>query len=210
MQAQMSIKNLMRRRDLWTVAVAAGIAAAVAVTPSFAGSFLTRKAAHAIYLNKKASKKLFVTQKDAEKQFGAQDDRPFALASSSTASFTNDETGPVLLSGGELKFKVRDNALVVITFSGTSQCQAASAGKTCPIKFYVDSQPASTGDVAFDVSNSPLAAHTVTQTAYAPKGGHSIWAAFAGSGSKAGPGDVAFTLKNWNLVVQVYPGDSAP
>src|SRR6476620_3902273 len=130
----MSIKNLFRRRGLATVALAAVVAIAVAVTPSFAGSFLSRKAAHTMYVTKKSSKKLFLSPKDAEKQFVAQADAPTGLAASSTAAFTSDSVVPVALPASDITFKTPDTGLVVVTFSGVSSCKAVVTPRTCPIR----------------------------------------------------------------------------
>jgi hypothetical protein len=204
----MSIKNLFRRRGLATVALAAVVATAVAVTPSFAGSFLSRKAAHSIYLSKKSSKKLFVTQKNADKEYVAQTDGPFALAASSTAAFTSDALYPTLVPASDLTFKMPDTGLVVVTFSGVSSCVAVTSGtgKSCPIRLFVDGQLASTGAQAFDLTNSKAQAHAVTQTAIVQKGTHAVDVAYGGNQLE----DITFTLSSWNLVVQGYPGASAP
>src|SRR5437763_3495039 len=186
----MSIKNLFPRRGLATVALAAVVAIAVAVTPSFAGSFLSRKAAHTIYLSKKSSKKLFLTAKTAEKEYVAQTNGPFALASSSTAPFTSDSIAPVLLPASDITFKMPDTGLLVVTFSGASSCKAVTTPRSCPIRIFVDGQLASTGAVPFDNANSSTAAHQVTQTAIVQKGTHAVDVAYGGSGAGNQPGDV--------------------
>jgi hypothetical protein len=204
----MSIKKLFHRPRLATVAIAAVVAAAVAVTPSFAGSFLTRQAAHSMFVSKKSSKKLFVSQKAARRDFVSQVDAPNALAASSTAAFTNDDVPPTLIPTAELGFKTRELGLVVVTFSGSSSCTAVVSGRTCPIRIFVDGQLASTGAVPFDVAPSKTAIHTITQTAVLDKGKHVVDVAYGGSGAGNKKGDVTFNLKSWNLVVQTYPGTS--
>jgi len=204
----MSIKNLFPRRGLAAVALAAVVAIAVTVTPSFAGSFLSRQAARTIYVSKKSSKKLFVTQKKADKTYVAQSNGPFALAASSTAAFTNDALFPTLVPASDITFKMPDTGLVVVTFSGVSSCVAASSGtgKSCPVRLFVDGQLASTGAQTFDLTNSKAQAHSITQTAIVQKGTHAVDVAYGGNQA----GDITFTLSNWNLVVQGYPGASAP
>jgi len=191
------------------VVLAAVIAAALAVTPSFAGTafpgqkelrqFVTKHQAHARYVSKKAARKTLVDQNS----------QPIALSTSSTAAFQSTATAPQLLSGpSDVTFKMPELGQVIVTFSGTSLCSAAATGKTCPIRLYVDGQLASTGAQTFDASSSSTTptAHTIVQTAVVDKGTHAVDVAYGGNTA----GNVTFKLSSWNLVVQGYPGDSAP
>ena len=66
---------------------AAVLAAAVAVGPSFAGSFLTpQKAAHT-YLTKKKAKSVYLKNKQASRSYVAKPDAPVAATAANTAPF---------------------------------------------------------------------------------------------------------------------------
>jgi hypothetical protein len=208
--------------------VAAVVAAAIAVTPSFAGSFLTsQRAAHLYLTNKKASglfltnKKasgLFLTNKKAsglflKKKAAANTYLPKAtaplvpivgIAASNVVFGPSTATAPGYIPTAFTSFATKGVGPAVITFSGSATCTAAKPGAdvACPIQILVDNQPTGKVNFAPSTAESPTPVplvHTVAQTTVLQKGGHTIAVQYAGS-SKA-----TFTLKGWNLAVQAYP-----
>jgi hypothetical protein len=198
--------------------VAAVVAAAIAVTPSFAGSFLTSQRAAHLYLTNKKASGLFLTNKKAsglflKKKVAANTYLPKAaaplvpvvgIAASNVVFGPSTATAPGYIPTAFTSFATKGVGPAVITFSGSATCTAAKPGAdvACPIQILVDNQP--TGKVNFAPSSAesptpvPLV-HTITQTTVLQKGGHTIAVQYAGS-SKA-----TFTLKGWNLAVQAYP-----
>jgi hypothetical protein len=201
-------KRLSTPRTATVIALAAVIAAAVAVTPSFAGSFLTNQEAAKVYVTNKKASALFLRKKAASNLFVAKADaplQPIASIAAGTAPF-----GPVsATTAGYIptaftSFSTKGIAPAVVTFSGAATCTAttATADLACPVQILIDGQ--STGKVNFapatTASPTPAAlVHTITQTTVLGKGGHTVAIQYAGASK------VTFTLKNWNLAVQAYP-----
>ncbi len=94
MEVPLLNRRLSSPRAATAIALAAVIAAAIAVTPSFAGSFLTdaRRAAH-LYLKKQTASRLFVAKSDA----------PLLPVVSTAAS--NAVFGPVTVDDGAGTFR---------------------------------------------------------------------------------------------------------
>jgi hypothetical protein len=191
-----------------TAIVAAGlIAAAVAVTPSFAGSFLTHKAAGSLYLTNKKASTLYLKKKAAGNTFVEKADAPLppvAGIAAGNAVFSSDATTPGYIPTAFTSFGLPGTGSAVITFSGSATCTAEkpTAELACPILILVDGQ--STGKVNFTPATaaSPAPAsivNTVMQTTVLGKGGHTVAIQYAGAKN------VTFTLKSWNLAVQAYP-----
>jgi len=209
MEVPLLSNRLSKPRAATVIALGAVLAAAVAVTPSFAGgAFLTnQKAAHLYVTNKKASS-LYLKKKAASNTFVEKADAPLQPVvgiAAGTATF-----GPVsATTAGYIptaftSFATKGTAPAVITFSGSATCTAATATAdlACPIQILVDGQ--STGKVNFAsaTTSSPTPAalvRTVTQTTVLGKGGHTVAVQYAGAAK------VTFTLKSWSLAVQAYP-----
>lgn len=189
---------------------AAVLAAAVAVGPSFAGSFLTpQKAAHT-YLTKKKAKSVYLKNKQASRSYVAKPDAPVAATAASTASFGPVSSGddPVDIPGSNVSFTMPKTGLVSLTYSGVSSCEADKAGSGCPFEILVDGYPASTGASAIQTASKTgfgpdPSAHSLTQTSVVGAGPHTASLALA---STSDAPTVRFTLKSWNLVVQGFPG----
>jgi hypothetical protein len=196
--------------------VAAALAAAVAVTPSFAGTqekaphLLTTKKASGLYLRKQAAGKLFLKKKAAGNLFVAKADAPLTPIvgiAAGTAPFIAQATTAGYIPTAFTSFATKGIAPTVITFSGTATCSTDKpvAELACPIQILVDGQ--STGKVNFAAATTPTPetpkaaalVHTVTQTTVLGKGGHTVAVQYAGAAK------VTFILKSWNLAVQAYP-----
>jgi hypothetical protein len=202
-------RRLSTLRATTVVALAAVLAAAIAVTPSLAGSpFLTnKKAAHlyvsnkkvtTLYLKKKAAGNAFVKKAEAPLQ-------PVAGIAAGTAVFgpTNTTTAGYIPTAFT-SFGVQGTGSAVITFSGNATCTAEkpTADLACPIQILVDGQSAGKVNFAPATASSPAPAalvHTVMQTTVLQKGGHTVAVQYAGAKN------VTFTLKGWSLAVQAYP-----
>jgi hypothetical protein len=204
-----------------TIALAALVAAAVAVTPSFAGSFLTsQKASHLYLTNEKASKQylsnkkassLYLKKKAASNTFVQKATAPLtpvAGIAAGTAQYGPTATVATPVAGyiptAFTSFATKGNGPAVITFSGNVICTAAkpTADVACPIEILVDGQKTGKINFAPATAESPTPAalvQSVTLTTVLQKGGHTVSVQYLGS-SKA-----VFTLKGWNLAVQAYP-----
>ncbi|MGA8744706.1 MAG: hypothetical protein WB507_02445 [Solirubrobacterales bacterium] len=180
------------------IALAAAIAAAVAVTPSFAESFLTGQQAARTYLKKQTAGNLYVKKATA----------PITPTASIAAS--NTVFGPVsATTAGYIptaftSFATKGIGPAVISFSGQATCTAAkpTAELACPINILVDGQSAAKVNFAPATASSPAPAadvYTAVQTTVLSKGGHTVAIQYAGAKN------VTFTLKSWNLAVQAYP-----
>jgi hypothetical protein len=192
-------RRLSTLRATTVVALAAVLAAAIAVTPSLAGSpFLTNKKATTLYLKKKAAGNTFVKKAEAPLP-------PVAGIAAGTAVFgPSTATTPGYIPTAFTSFGTPGTGSAVITFSGNATCTAEkpTADLACPIQILVDGQ--TTGKVNFapaTASSPPPAAlvHTVMQTTVLQKGGHTVAVQYAGAKN------VVFTLKGWSLAVQAYP-----
>jgi hypothetical protein len=196
MEVPLLKRRLSSPRATTAIALAAVVAAAIAVTPSFAGSFLTlQKAAH-IYLKKQTAENLFVMKATAPLS-------PIASVAASNAVF-----GPVsATTAGYIptaftSFATKGTGPAVITFSGQATCTAAAAGEACPIDILVDDYVVAKVNFATSTTGGPAAAaevHTATLSDVLPKGGHTVAIEYGGAPK------VTFTLKSWNLAVQAYP-----
>jgi len=203
------------------VAVAAVLAAAVAVTPSFAGSFLTGKRAANLYLTNKQASHLFLTNKEASGLFLKKKAAGNTFVKKATAPLPpvagvaqgSAPYGPTATSAAPVagyiptaftSFATKGNGPAVITFSGNVVCTAAkpTADVACPIEILVDGQKTGKINFAPATADTPAPAALVqsaTLTTVLQKGGHTVAVQYLGS-SKA-----VFTLKGWNLAVQAYP-----
>jgi hypothetical protein len=206
-------KRILKPRAAVAVALAAVLAAAIAVTPSFAGStiagsFVTKKAAGKIYLSNKKASTLYLRKKVAGNTFVKKADAPLppvAGIAAGTAVFTSTSTTAGYIPTAFTSFGSPGTGSAVITFSGNATCTAAkpTPDLACPIQILVDGQ--TTGKVnvlpataASTPAPAPLA-FTVMQTTVLQKGGHTVAIQYAGAKN------VAFTLKGWSLAVQAYP-----
>lgn len=191
-----------------TVIVAASLlAAAVAVTPSFAGSFLTSKQAGHLYLTNKKASTLYLKKKAAGNTFVKKADAPLSPVvgiAAGTAVFSSNATTAGYIPTAFTSFGLPGIGSAVITFSGSATCTAEtpSVDLACPIQILVDGQ--STGKVNFApaTAGTPTPApivNTVMQTTVLGKGGHTVAIQYAGAKN------VTFTLKSWSLAVQAYP-----
>jgi hypothetical protein len=208
MEVQLLKRRLSTPRAATVIALAAVIAAAVAVTPSLAGSFLTnQRAAHVYVTNKKAST-LYLKKKAASNTFVKKTDAPLqpvgAIAAGTAIFGPISATTAGYIPTAFTSFATRGISPAVVTFSGTATCTAttATADLACPVQILVDGQ--ATGKVNFAPATTaspkpvPLV-HTITQTTVLGKGGHTVAVQYAGASK------VTFTLNNWNLAVQAYP-----
>ena len=205
-------RKLSTPRAAAAVALAAVLAAAIAVTPSFAGSsisnpFITKKAAGHIYVSNKKASTLFLKKKTAGNLYVSKAEAPLppeAAIAAGSATWSNDGTVPQYIPTAFAAFGQPGTGSVVITFSGNVTCTAAkpTPDLACPIQVVVDGQ--STGKVNFAAAtaSSPTPApivNTVMQTTVLTKGGHTVAIQYAGAKN------VVFTLKGWSLAVQSYP-----
>jgi hypothetical protein len=192
------------------VVLAAVLVAVVAITPSLAGSFLTKQRASKMFLSEKSAKRDYLTKHHALETFlprAQAPDEPVVATQGSTAAFGpvgSTTTNPLDVPASYTSFKMKDSGLVVLTFSGVSECKAATNGVPCNVQLIVDGSPAgSTGKVPFDLSSADKPSlHSLTQTTFLTPGNHVAWLQYAGSTDPS----VTFKLQSWNLVVQGYPG----
>jgi hypothetical protein len=201
-------RRLSTPRAATAIALAAVLAAAVAVTPSFAGSALKNVKATHLYVTNKEASALYLKKKAASNTFVAKADAPLApvvgIAAGTAVFGPTWATTPGYIPTAFTSFGTPGTASAVITFSGNATCTAdkPTAELACPIQILVDGQ--STGKVNFApaTASSPAPAalvHTVMQTTVLQKGGHTVAIQYAGAKN------VAFTLKGWSLAVQAYP-----
>jgi hypothetical protein len=206
-------RRLSRPRAALVVAVAGVLAAAVAVSPSLAGTqqkaahvYLTGKQASGLYLKKKAANTLFLKKKAASNLFVQKSEAPLTpivSIAAGTAPFSAAATTAGYIPTAFTSFATKGTAPTVVTFSGSATCTADKpvAELACPIQILVDGQ--STGKVNFapatEANKAAPLVHTVTQTTVLLKGGHTVAVQYAGAAK------VTFTLKSWNLAVQAYP-----
>ena len=196
-----------------TVVVAASLlVAAVAVTPSFAGSFLTSKRAGHLYLTNKKASALYLKRKAADNTFVKKADAPLPSKvgiAAGTAVYSSNATTAGYIPTAFTSFGLPGIGSAVITFSGSATCTTETPGVdlACPIQILVDGQSQGKVNVAPAVAASPtpaLLAATVTSTTVLGKGGHTVAIQYAGAK------DVSFSLKGWNLAVQAYPQPDEP
>lgn len=206
-------RRLPTPRAITAVALAAVLAAAVAVTPSFAGSsivgaFITKKAASHLYVSNKKASALYLRKKVAANTFVKKADAPLSPVvgiAAGTAQFgPTGVTTPGYIPTAFTSFGIPGTGSAVITFSGNATCTATkpTAELACPIQILVDGQTTGKVNFAPATAATPTPApmvYTVMQTTVLQKGGHTVAIQYAGAKN------VAFTLKNWNLAVQAYP-----
>jgi hypothetical protein len=192
--------------------LAAVLATAIAVAPSFAGpsigrAFITKKAAGQIYVSNKKASTLYLRKKVAGNTYVKKADAPLppvAAIAAGTAPWSNEGTTAVYLPTAYTSFGLPGTGSVVITFSGSVTCTAAkpTVELACPIQIMVDGQSTGKVNIAPATASSPSPAaivETVTQTTVLAKGGHTVAIQYAGAKN------VVFTLKSWSLAVQAYP-----
>jgi hypothetical protein len=208
-------RRLSTPRAATAVALAAVLAAAVAVTPSFAGSagsaisgaFITKKAAGQIYVSNKKASTLYLRKKVADNTFVKKVDAPLSpigAIAAGTAPWSNEGTTPVYLPTAYTSFGMPGTGPAVITFSGAVTCTSAkpTVELACPIQIMVDGQTTGKVNIAPATANTPKPAaivETVMQNTFLAKGGHTVAIQYAGAKG------VVFSLGAWNLSVQGYP-----
>jgi hypothetical protein len=205
--------QLLRRRlstlhAVTAVALAVVLAAAIAVTPSFAGSALTSKKAAHLYVTNKRASTLYLKKKAAGNTFVKKAEAPLApvagIAAGTAIYGPTGQTTPGYIPTAFTSFGTPGTGSAVITFSGSATCTAdkPTPELACPIQILVDGQSAGKINFAPATVSSPSPAalvHTVMQTTVLQKGGHTVAVQYMGAKG------VAFTLKGWSLSVQAYP-----
>ena len=208
-------RRLSTPRAATAVALAAVLAAAVAVTPSFAGSagsaisgaFITKKAAGQIYVSNKKASTLYLRKKAAGNTFVKKVDAPLApvaAIATGTAPWVNEGTTPVFLPTAYTSFGMPGTGPAVISFSGAVTCTSAkpTVELACPIQIMVDGQSTGKLNIAPATASLPKTAaitETVTQSTVLAKGGHTVAIQYVGAKG------VVFGLGAWSLSVQGYP-----
>jgi hypothetical protein len=206
-------RRLSTPRAATAVALAAVLAAAIAVTPSFAGSsitgaFITKKAAGQIYVTNKKASTLYLRKKVAGNTFVKKADAPLSpvvgIAAGTAPYGPTGATTAGYIPTAFTSFGTPGTGSAVITFSGSATCVAAkpTVELACPIQILVDGQTTGKINFAPATAGTPTPAplvYTVMQTTVLQKGGHTVAIQYAGAKN------VVFTLKNWNLAVQAYP-----
>jgi hypothetical protein len=206
-------RRLSTPRAATAVALAAVLAAAVAVTPSFAGSaisggFITKKAAGKIYVSNKKAATLYLKKKAAGNIYVKKAEAPLTpvvgIAAGTAVFGPSGATTPGFIPTAFTTVAAPGNASAVVTFSGQATCVAAkpTVELACPVQILVDGQALGKVNFAPATAASPAPApltYTVMQTTVLQKGGHVIAVQYAGAKN------VIFTLKSWNLAVQAYP-----
>ena len=204
-------RRLSNPRAVTVVAATAVLAAAIAVTPSFAGSvagsFLTTQKASKLYLTNKQASGTFLKKKAAGNLYVAKKTAPLAPVAgiaAGTAPYGASTTTASYIPTAFTSFATKGNAPTVITFSANATCTAAkpTADLACPIQILVDGQSTGKVNLAPATATTPSPAyliHTVTVTTVLQKGGHTVAVQYAGAKS------VSFNIKGWNLAAQAYP-----
>lgn len=189
------------------VATAAVLAAAISVTPSFAGSFLTsQKAAHLYLTNQKASG-TYLKKKAAGNLYVKKATAPYAPnvgLAAGTAPYISEATTAGYIPSAFTSFATKNIAPAVVTFSGNVICTAnkPSVDLACPIEILIDGQKTGKVNIAPATAASEKIApinQTVALTTVLTKGGHTVAVQYSGAKN------VVFQLKGWNLAVQAYP-----
>jgi hypothetical protein len=205
-------------RAATVVTAAAVLAAAVTVTPSFAGTYLKKdKKAGVVYLTQKRASKTYLTNKKASDAFLkkkaagnlylAKAEVPFqpvaAIAAGTVPFNAQTKTAgyiPSAFASFATKAKISN---AVIQFSGSATCVAEKAGQACPIEILVDGQKTGKQNFALSTASGPSEPKPITnsimQTTVLTKAGHTVSVQYAGADK------VSFKLFNWNLSVEAYP-----
>ena len=198
MEVPLLSRRLSSPRAVTAIALAAVIAAAVAVTPSFAGSFLTGQQAARTYLKKQTAGNLYVKKATA----------PITPVASIAAS--NTVFGPVsATTAGYIptaftSFATKGIGPAVISFSRSGDLHGSETdgGTRLPDQHPRRRADRRKGQLRPCHGELPRArsrrSHAV-QTTVLSKGGHTVAIQYAGAKN------VTFTLKSWNLAVQAYP-----
>ena len=188
-------RRLSTPRAATAVALAAVLAAAVAVTPSFAGSaisgaFITKKAAGQIYVSNKKASTLYLRKKAAGNTFVKKADAPLppvvGIAAGTAPSVERRRRRRSTCRPPTPRSGCPAPRPAVITFSGTATCTAAkpTVELACPIQIVVDGQSTGKVNIAPATANSPKPAaivETVTQSTVLAKGGHTVAIQYAGA-----------------------------
>ena len=207
----MIIRRLSLNRVLPIAALAAVLAIAVAVAPSFAGSFLTSKRAARVYLSHREANHLFLkkqgadqkylTQRSASKDYAPLGTAPVAAASASNAVFgPTGSTTPVDIPTSGTTFEMPDTGLVKLTFTGASNCTGDAAGVRLPRADPRRRPQHRPGAVRHH--RRALAGHSITLVTVLTAGEHVASAQYAGSSDTS----VKFKLSSWNLFAEGFPG----
>lgn len=202
-------RRLSTLRATTVVALAAVLAAAIAVTPSLAGSsFLTNKKAAHIYVTNEKASTLYLKKKAAGNLYVKKAEAPLppvvGIAAGNALFGPTEATAAGYIPSAFTSFGVPGTGSAVITFSGSATCTAAKPGPdlACPIQILVDGQTMGKVNFAPATASAPTpvpVVHTVMQTTVLQKGGHVVAVQYAGAKN------VAFTLKGWSLSAQAYP-----
>jgi hypothetical protein len=207
------------------IAPAAVLAAAVAVGPSFASSFLTQKQAAktflkrseaaSTYLDKTDAAATYESQKDAAKQlkgYAPAATAPiFRGAASSVVVGPIFSTTPYTIPDARLTYKTESTTDILATFSAQTQCTADTNGLGCPIQFVIDGQAGPKINLGTASTATPAAAadtHTASQVGVVTPGKHTVEIRYAGV-TGAANASIGFKVLSWNLAVQAYPGPVA-
>jgi hypothetical protein len=213
----MTIPNPKKRvfaRAAAVVLPAAILASAVAVGPSFAGSFLTHKEAVQTFVTKKEAANLYLSAKTAKDSYALKEDVPqipIVRAVPSTVDIGPIySTTPYYIPTARAVFKTESTLTdLVLTFSGQATCVANTSGVGCPIQIMIDGSP--TGPPKTDILTSTAnsvspqpkeVAFTTVQTGIVTPGKHVIEVRYFGDK------DVSLGLKlfDWTLIAEAYPG----
>lgn len=195
-------------RATTVVALAAAAATAIAVTPSLAGSFVSKKGAAHIYVTNKKASTFYLKKKAAGNLYVKKAEAPLppvvGIAAGNAVFGPTEATTAGYIPTAFTSFGVPGTGSAVITFSGSATCTAAKPGPdlACPIQILIDGQTAGKVNFAPATASSPTpvpVVHTVMQTTVLQKGGHVVAVQYAGAKN------VAFTLKGWSLSAQAYP-----
>jgi hypothetical protein len=211
----------LRKHPLWgafaVIVPAAILATAVAVGPSFAGSFLTHKQAVKTFVKKKEAASIYLPTKTAKEEYATKSEltpTPFSRIVQSTVDFGPIySTTPFDIPGARLPFKVGSTTNnVVITYSGQATCVDDKTGVGCPIQILLDGAPTGAGKVNFMTSTSGSSqpkesVHTVVNSTIVTPGQHVVSVRYAGNATDPSLG---FKVFDYNLVVEAYPGPDIP
>jgi hypothetical protein len=206
---------------LIVIAPAAVLAAAVAVGPSFATSFLTEKQAAKTFVKQREAAATYLNKADASATYESQKDAAAALkgyvpaatapvfrgAASSVAVGPIFSTTPYTIPDARLTYKTESTTDLLATFSAQTQCTAQTAGLGCPIQFVIDGQAGPKMNLGTTSTGSPAVAadtHTVSQVGVVTPGKHTVEIRYAGV-TGAANASIGFKVLSWNIAVQAYP-----
>ncbi len=225
----MKQSNNPRRRIFGVAALAAVLAMAVVVAPSVgAPSFLTKQAAGKVYLTQKAARGVYLTQKTAKSTYATNKvlkkdyltkaqagetylradrtpNEPVVQVNTRTTAFGPVSSTTALdVSGSFTSFKMPESGFVVLTLSGTSFCKAGTNNVACPVSLLIDGAQTGFGKAPLDLSSAATkgSVKTLVSTGAVTAGPHVASIQYAGSTDAS----VQWTLSNFNLTVQGYPG----